>query len=296
MQKNNAGRPPKNLLKRAVDRKGILPQPSTPCQFELVHDNIDLFKNIFECTKRVNLYATLKFTPEGLQVFASKNKCIDVLCEIYGSKIVGYYGATTGAYKVACTQILRNIKDRDKECKRLSFIVADARLKISFISDFKVDTFNIKLEPTEIPSFNLYEEKFANLDVFDLSFDLPWDSFKKTIARVKHINSDAKIIFEKEENIAFKIYCPDKELDFDTQYRDETNTINMRHNGVFTAVCVPVLTLNCVTQTILDRMLHFYISETETFVIYSKLDEIYTDKKTPVEGSEAASIKFYIDS
>jgi hypothetical protein len=296
MNKKSAGRPPKNLNRKIENREGIKNTPTNPDYiFELLHDNPDLYKNIFESINRTSTLIYVKIHESGMQLYATKPQFLDVVCDIKGDKVVRYFCEKPLFYKMNCLSIVQIFKILKKKCNNISFHINRdnlSNMKITLTTGNLSEIKALQLDPMEDFEINKYNSSICN--EVSLTFTIDWGLFKDTISRWKQFAS-MNILFEKDANSPLRIKPNSHDDESTIQFHNDEHFFKLILNTEFVAVSVPVLALYNVSATILSDELNFFIEENEFFIIHSKLDEIYCKKNDPIEGSESATIKYFVE-
>ena len=127
-KKSLAGRPPKTLIRKLENRRGIYEKPEKEHNvFELSHDNPDVFKSLFECGKRiVKGNIMMRIMRDKMQfVFSDNKKRCTAITEIYGSKLVKYYSRIDKAYTCQPDKIIKILKLKKKSHNKIIFAISE---------------------------------------------------------------------------------------------------------------------------------------------------------------------------
>lgn len=297
MSKKSAGRPPKNLKRKEENRKGIQTAPVEEENiFELIHDNSDIYKSIFDTFNRNGTYVFMKIHKLGIQFYSSKPQHLDIVVDIYGSRVVSYYSAQDLFYKIKCVQAVQLFKIMKKKCNSIKMYINKHNLnslKISFCTSDILETKNLDIDVITNFDINIYYSTDLNPDIVPLSFTMDWSYCKDTISRWKQF-VEKNFLIQKSQSDTLRLKPPDNETDSGISIPDEPK-FNVKLNDVFVAVSVPILALYNASATVLAPKLNFFISEQNYFIIRSNLDEIFLEKDTPKKDTESAVIKYFLE-
>lgn len=294
--KKSAGRPPKSLLRKIEERKGILPQPLNPkAVFELTHDNPDMFKSLFDASKKIN--DTIKFiiSPVDFKlIFESKNGGCYAITEIYGSRVIGFFCSVNKTYSCLSDKIIKILKTKKKQHNKITFTILESdlySLNITFTGAGIDERWRETLDLH--PDIDLEFYNNVKYQEFPLTFTLEWSYFKEIMNSWKNFTNGG-VIFSKDDG-PLRISFAEGLNTSDVVFNDEKN-INMIFNSEsLIAVSVPIINLlNCSSSDTISQYINFHISEDNMFVLTAKIDESFKEKKITIPNSESAIIKFYL--
>jgi hypothetical protein len=297
--KKPAGRPPKALQRKKEERKGILTTPSNPSLiFELVHDNPDMFKAIFDACKKISETLHFVISPEGMKLFCkSKTQGCFSLIEIFGEKVVGYYCKEVRYYKCLCKSALSILKSKKKGQEKIKFTILNSKSSIMKITMTTNDQINessaLQLDTDEYFDLSYYEKIYEIRNEYPLIFSLKWAYFKELLNNWD-IYKPKAIFFEKdaESNLLIKIL---EEITCEAEFENSESIELLFNSEDLISVGIPTLHISAVSPSVsLSKKLTFYISEQNEMILSAKIDEIYSTRDTTIEDTESATVKFFI--
>lgn len=296
IRKKSAGRPPKALSRKLDQRKGILSQPINPNSiYELTHDNPDMFKSLFEASRKVNDTIKIIVTPEGTNlIFESKNGGCFAITEIYGAKVIGYYCAEKKVYSCMADNIIKILKNKKKNHEKITFAIYNNDpyyMNVILSSATKIDeNYKVPIDKTTDINLSNYDKSYLQ---YPLNFTLEWSYFKETMNSWKNFTNSG-IIFEKDEG-PLKISFSDGINTCDIVFGDDNNIKMNYDSDSLIAISVPITNLlNCSPCDSISNFITFHIKEKNLLVLTAKVDEVYEDKKTTYPNSESALIRYYL--
>ncbi len=310
MKKENkapAGRPPKCIIRKVDDRKGILPEPFDANNiFEMTHNNPNMFKSVFEGSKKVDDVMKCIFTPAGVKfIFENKANFCNELIEIDGSRLVGYYCDKVYYYTCITTTLNTLIGLKKCDFEHIRFYINKNNLYnmyLCFLMGYKPDgsadieeSYDISLDRCEQIDYQPYVDRFAMIPEYPLSFTYKWAFFKESV------NSWKKL---EPKNIVFS---KDSESPFNATFQEGTNhaqrinkeeIIKLRYTSdQIVAVQISLSSLLCIAP-FSDIATHItvYLSNdmAHESIMYAELDEAYITKKEKIPNTATTTIKYFI--
>jgi hypothetical protein len=294
-KKSSAGRPPKNLTRKLENRKGIHAEPVDPRNyFELHHDNIDIFKFLFESCKRFKDSLEFIVHPEGVRFcFSTPGKKSVCVADLMGKRVVRFFCSQERSYKCRVEDLVKALKLK-KSCDKIRFAISmDNIYKLSiafYAGDKRKQDWSIDLDPEEKEDLTMYENLYNGVDNYPLSFNTSWSEFKDAISSWKQFTSDGNVIFEMDEEL--KIYFSEGAVSCICY--DSHTEVKYTGQDLF-ALSIPIISLISVSaSSVLAENLKIYLKEESSAIMVAKLDESFKTKKEAIPDTETILIKFFI--
>ena len=183
-----AGRPPKNLIRKLENRKGISQKPMNGQNvFELCHDNPDIFKSLFESCKRIKDKVEFVVHPKGVRFyFETESKNTVGIADLLGERVVGYYCEVNSSYYCAADSLIKILKLK-KDSEKIIFSIArnsPYSLNITFLFEHGCsECWTIGLDPFEPADFTQYESYYSAIDNYPLNLTMPWSKIGRASCR-----------------------------------------------------------------------------------------------------------------
>jgi hypothetical protein len=294
-KKSSAGRPPKNLTRKLENRRGIAAEPMEPRNFfELQHDNIDIFKFLFESCKRFKDTVEFTISAAGVKFYFNANRNIGI-ADLLGSRIVRFFCNIERTYKCRVEDLIKILKLK-KNSEDIIFSISNDnpyKLNITFhFTETRYEIWSIDLDPLEPEDFSRYENLYANIENYPLSFTTLWSEFKDSVNGWKQFTSDGNVIFEKDIEGDLKMHFNEGTVGC-VRY-DNSNKVNYTGKDLF-AVSIPIISLISVSaSSVLAENITIYLKEESDAIMVAKLDESFKTKKEAIPDTETILIKFFI--
>ena len=303
-----AGRPPKCMIRKIEDRQGILKAPFNKDNiFELTHNNPNMFKHIFEGSKKVSDVVKFIFSPEGVKMLFvnSSNLCTE-LVEIDGTRLVGYYCDRT--YYYTCVTTTLNIVVGLKKCnfeyirlfinKNNQFI-----MYLCFLQGYKSDgtadieeSWDVQLERCAAVDVAPLLAKYEVALTYPLIFTYKWSMLKDSVNSWKKLVAK-NIIFSKDHDTPFTASFQEDEIKHVTRINRE-NIIDLQFKSDFiVAVQIDLKSLLCMAPSNdISDYITMYLSPdmNQDTIMFAKVDEAYENKKDAVPNTATTTVKYFI--
>ncbi len=298
--KKQAGRPPKALKRKIEERKGFLKKPFlSNAIFELLHDNPDMFKSIFDACKKVNDTVNFIINNQGMIIyFETKTRGCFAMINIFGNKVVGYFCENPIYISCDCDKVLKILKSKKKDQEKIKWAILNNDLRsmkiILLSSDGMNETWSFPIETTENKDLKYYTDLYDKIEEYPLKFTIKWAKFKGLIDNWKSFTTK-DILFEKDSESPLYIKFEENQITDCAHFDNEAN-IDLHFNSKeLVSINVPILHLTPIASAdSLSGLLTFHIKEGSELILTAKIDEIFSEKKKPVIGTESAIIKYFI--
>lgn len=298
-KKSLAGRPPKNLIRKLENRKGLLSAPVNPQNFfELHHDNPDIFKSLFESCKRIKERVEFVIHPKGIKFYFERETRNTVgIADLLGDRVVGFYCNSTHKYSCAADELTKILKLKKGSEKIIFSISSNNHFSLNITFTFgkeSSENWIVSLDPFEAPDFSHYENLYTGIENFPLNFTLGWPSFKDSVNSWKQFTL-GDIIIEKDPSSDLTMSFREGQVGCSHTIHDSQKyKVNYAGQDFF-AISIPILHLLSVSASSdLADYITFYLKEETTAVMVGRLDESFKSKKEPIPNTETIVIKFFV--
>ena len=298
-KKSTAGRPPKRLTRKFENRKGIIDSASEPdVIFELIHDNLDSFKSLFESAKRINDIVKISISQTGIKIFCGpKGDGCYAIIDIYGHRVGSFYSSKNINYSCSAEKIIKILRARKKNNQNLIFQIKKNSLYtlyIIFILQNNIrETWEVPLDPCEDIDFNILENHYNLIDRYPLSFNIDRTFLKDTVNTWKQF-TNKDIIFEKDPETDLMVSFQEGQEKCKISFPTDSIKIDYKGSDLF-ALSVPIISLlNISVSCDIGNNLTFYLHEDLSIIVISKLDESYESKNEVIPDSETMLLKYFV--